>query len=210
MVAGAGNAHRLVLLDLPSPCSPETTRSGGVQDMTAKEARKPISDGTAGGSRLVRPPIDQPDNPLRDLGGSHCASTNEVLVSETLNALWAPPGETQTDQLRKVRAVSQTLAAFKPRDEIEGMLAAQAVALHFGAMECLRRAMVPNQPFETAAKLRKDGANLARAMTDMVEALNRKRGKGPQVVRVERVVVQEGGQAIVGNVQPTGRAEGGT
>jgi hypothetical protein len=27
-------------------------------------------------------------------------------------------------------------------------------------------------------------------------------GKGPQVVRVERVVVHEGGQAIVGNVQP--------
>ena len=38
-------------------------------------------------------------------------------------------------------------------------------------------------------------------MTDMLDALDRKRGKGPQVVRVERVVVHEGGQAIVGNVQ---------
>ena len=37
-------------------------------------------------------------------------------------------------------------------------------------------------------------------MTDMIEALDRKRGKGPQVVRVERVIVHEGGQAIVGNV----------
>jgi hypothetical protein len=54
----------------------------------------------------------------------------------------------------------------------------------------------------SASKLRKDGANLARGMTDMLEALDRKRGKGPQVVRVERVVVNEGGQAIVGNVQP--------
>jgi hypothetical protein len=35
----------------------------------------------------------------------------------------------------------------------------------------------------------------------MLDALDRKRGKGPQVVRVERVVVHEGGQAIVGNVQ---------
>jgi hypothetical protein len=42
---------------------------------------------------------------------------------------------------------------------------------------------------------------MARAMTDMLDALDRKRGKGPQVVRVERVVVHEGGQAIVGNVQ---------
>ena len=80
------------------------------------------------------------------------------------------------------------------------MLAAQAVALHFGAMECLRRAMIPEQPFEIASKLRKDGANLARGMTDMLDALDRKRGKGPQVVRVERVVVHEGGQAIVGAI----------
>ena len=50
--------------------------------------------------------------------------------------------------------------------------------------------------------MRKDDANLARAMADMLDALDRKRGKGPQVVRVERVVVHEGGQAIVGNVQP--------
>jgi len=34
---------------------------------------------------------------------------------------------------------------------------------------------------------------LFRAMTDMVDALDRKCGKGPQVVRVERVVVHEGG-----------------
>ena len=92
------------------------------------------------------------------------------------------------------------LRAFKPRDEIEGLLAAQAVALHFGVMECLRRAMIPAQPFDMATKLRRDAANLSRAMTEMLDALERKRGKGPQVVRVERVVVQEGGQAIVGNV----------
>jgi len=38
-----------------------------------------------------------------------------------------------------------------------------------------------------------DRQALARAMTDMLDALDRKRGKGPQVVRVERVVVHEGG-----------------
>ena len=57
--------------------------------------------------------------------------------------------------------------------------------MHHAAMECFRRAMLPNQPADFASKLRKDGANLARGMTDMLEALDRKRGKGPQVVRVE-------------------------
>ena len=61
--------------------------------------------------------------------------------------------------------------------------------------------MLPGQPSEVASKLRKDAANMARAMTDMLDAMDRKRGKGPQVVRVERVVVHEGGRAIVGNVQ---------
>jgi hypothetical protein len=98
------------------------------------------------------------------------------------------------------------MAAFDPQDEIEGMVAAQAVALHFGAMECFRRAMIKEQPFEFAAKLRKDGANLARGMSDMLETLDRKRGKRPQVVRVERVVEHDGGQAIVGNVSQAPRA----
>jgi hypothetical protein len=81
------------------------------------------------------------------------------------------------------------------------MIAAQAVALHHAAMECCRRAALPGQASDVASKLRRDGANMARAMTDMVDALDRKRGKRPQVVRVERVVVHEGGRAIVGNVK---------
>jgi hypothetical protein len=48
--------------------------------------------------------------------------------------------------------------------------------------------------------------HLARGMSDMLEALDRKRGKRPQVVRVERVVVHDGGQAVVGNVSQAPRA----
>jgi hypothetical protein len=59
------------------------------------------------------------------------------------------------------------------------------------------------------ARMRKDGANLAQGMTDMVDALDRKRGKGPQVVRVERVTVHQGGQAIVGTVQAGSAAAAG-
>jgi hypothetical protein len=34
----------------------------------------------------------------------------------------------------------------------------------------------------------------------MIDGLARKRGKGPHIVRVERVVVDDGGRAIVGAV----------
>ena len=134
------------------------------------------------------------------LGGSESDDFNGVILRETLATVWVP-GDEPDGQNRRIRATAAALAGFKPKDEIEGMLAAQAVAMHFGAMECFRRAMIPEQSGDVANKLRRDGANLARGVTDMLDALDRKRGKRPQVVRVERVVVQEGGRAIVGNVQ---------
>jgi hypothetical protein len=123
------------------------------------------------------------------------------MLRQVLSAMRVPPGgDRDAEVSRAIQAAGAALKAFKPRDEIEGMIAAQAVAMHFQAMECLRRAMLPEQLPEIASKLRRDGANLVRAMTDMVEALSRKRGKGPKIVRVERVIVQEGANAIVGNV----------
>jgi hypothetical protein len=147
-----------------------------------------------------RPPIltMAPPNGLKTMAGSDWPEFNDVLLKSTIAAV----ANTDPDALpQRVAAVSAALAAFKPVNEIEGMIAAQAVALHHAAMECLRRAMLPAQPSEVASKLRKDAANMARAMTDMLDAMDRKRGKGPQVVRVERVVVHEGGRAIVGTVQ---------
>jgi hypothetical protein len=76
-------------------------------------------------------------------------------------------------------------------------------------MECLRRAGIEGQHPDAASKLRKDAANLARAMTDMLDGLDRRRGKVSQTVRVERVVVHEGGQAIVGTVAASPGTSGG-
>ncbi len=144
------------------------------------------------------------ENALKLICGSERHQFNSVILDEVVSTM-AGKGTVDDDGVvRRIAAATAALAAFKPVDELEGMLAAQAVALHFGAMECFRRAMVLSQPAEYATKLRKDGTNMARAMTDMIDALDRKRGKGPQVVRVERVVVQEGGQAVVGNVQTGG------
>ena len=134
-------------------------------------------------------------------GGSKHPTFNRALFDRVMDTAWRQPGKEGAFQ-EIANVAYSALAAFKPVDEIEGMLAAQAVAMHLAAMECFRRAMLAEQPFEIAAKMRKDGANLARGMADMVEALDRKRGKNHQVVRVERVIVHEGGQAVVGCVAP--------
>jgi hypothetical protein len=136
----------------------------------------------------------------RTLAGSDHKPFTEALLDRTLATIRTSTNNPEA-AANRIAAAAVALAAFKPADEVEAMIAGQAVALHHGAMECMRRAILPDQHPDTASKLRRDGANLARAMTDMLDALDRRRGKEPQVVRVERVVVHEGGQAIVGNVQ---------
>lgn len=139
---------------------------------------------------------------LRMVGGSMSKALNNVLANQALRTMWQPPGTADDDRDRLYSAGIAAMVEFKPQDGIEGMMAAQAFGLHTAAMECLRRAMIPEQPGEAANQLRRQGANLSRAFLDVLAALDRKRGKGVrQVVRVERVMVAPGGQAIVGNVQ---------
>jgi hypothetical protein len=81
------------------------------------------------------------------------------------------------------------------------MLAAQMIVVHDAALECFRRAHLPEQTFEGRQAALGQANKLVRSYTTLLEALDRHRGKGqPQVVRVERVTVEAGGQAIVGAV----------
>jgi hypothetical protein len=129
-------------------------------------------------SSKKRAPIERASADETGVGGSIGRTFNWAIVRETAATIrmLGPEEDKTVDKLLEITCTA--LRAFNPLDEIEGMLAAQAIA----------------------ARLRKDGANLARAYTDMLDALDRKRGKAQQVVRVERVVVEDGGQAIVGNV----------
>ncbi len=89
------------------------------------------------------------------------------------------------------------------------MLAAQLLGLHEAAMECLRRGAVAGQTFEGRQANLGQASKLTRSYAVLLEALDRHRGKGqPQVVRVERVTVEAGGQAIVGAVAHPGGGDG--
>jgi hypothetical protein len=81
-----------------------------------------------------------------------------------------------------------------------GTATAQLVVSHNGAIECYRRAMIPDQSFHGRKENLTHANKLSRTHAALLEALNRHRGKGQQRVTVEHVTVNEGGQAIVGNV----------
>jgi hypothetical protein len=84
------------------------------------------------------------------------------------------------------------------------MLAAQMAAVHMSTMTFARRlAHVENIPQQDSAE--RAFNKLARTFAAQVEALKRYRSGGEQTVHVEHVTVNEGGQAIVGNVSHGGR-----
>ena len=101
-------------------------------------------------------------------------------------------------------AVVAALVGIEPKDELEGMLAAQLLAAHNAAMECYRRAMIREQTFEGRREALAQANKLSRTFTTLLEGLNRHRGKGQQKVTVEHVHVHAGGQAIVGAVEHPG------
>jgi hypothetical protein len=142
---------------------------------------------------------------LRHLGGSQSDVFNSILLNTLLQTDWRPKGQSEEDQAARLSAAVIAMGAFKPADEIEAMLAAQAIAMHHASMECSRRAMLNDQPFEVAQGLRKAAATASRTFSELLSALDRKRGKGGQQrVVVEHVHVHSGGQAIVGAVASGG------
>jgi hypothetical protein len=85
------------------------------------------------------------------------------------------------------------------RNEIEAMLAAQMAATHFATMTFARRLNhVETIPQQDSAERALN--KLARTFAVQMETLKKFRAKADQTVRVERVLVNEGGQAIVGDV----------
>lgn len=104
---------------------------------------------------------------------------------------------------REVNGALAALHAMAPTDPLEAMLISQMVACHAQAMRGLGRMRGVQSIDQLRANERAANAFL-RTYAAQMEALKRYRSKGEQTVRVERVYVGEGGQAIVGNVQTGG------
>lgn len=144
---------------------------------------------------------------LKMIGGSQSDHWNNIIANQAIQALWLKNSNAE-DQDKQVNAAVAALIGIGPRDELEGMMAAQLIAAHNAAMECYRRAMIGEQTFEGRRENLAQANKLSRSFATLLEALNRHRGKGQQKVTVEHVDVHSGGQAVVGEVQPAGGGDG--
>jgi len=178
------------------------TRPQTTQQAKPEQKRAP-SRTQKGPITLQLPSSDEQRGVLRSISGSDNDDFSTVLVNQIASALLQGAcGPKQRTRLAS--AMLAPMTGMKPRDELEGMLIAQAIASHNAAMECYRRAMMNEQTFEGRHENLKQAEKLSRTYAALVEALDRHRGKGQQRITVEHVNVQAGGQAIVGSVTSGG------
>ena len=94
------------------------------------------------------------------------------------------------------------IEAAAPKDEIEGGLAVQMACTHSAVMAVLARLGGGGGSEHRVIALASTAARLLRAYSTQVEVFRRLRHGGNQYVRVEHVHVNDGGQAVIGNVKP--------
>ena len=110
---------------------------------------------------------------------------------------------THSDETKGNGAIAM-YAGINPQDTIERLLAAQMVAVHNMAMECSQNAMLPEQTIDGVERNINRVTKLNRTFITQVEVLNKYRTGGKQTIQVQHVNVNEGGQAVVGNIQGGG------
>ena len=86
---------------------------------------------------------------MREAMGTGNARVQSEVFNQVVSALWRPSQLTEEESTKRMAAALGLLQTIKPADGLEGLLAAQMVATHSAAMECLRRAMIPEQTFES-------------------------------------------------------------
>ncbi len=142
---------------------------------------------------------------LETFGTPDCDLQHYLLIQATQTFIGIESSQ-EPDYDKMVNFCNNALAildGIQPKDEIEGMLAVQMVGIHNLIMDCISKT-VRTKLVDHMNLYINSGTKLSRVFTNQIEVLKKYRGKGQQKIVVEHVNVNEGGQAIVGVVNPGG------
>jgi|SaaInlV_120m_DNA_3_1039746.scaffolds.fasta_scaffold00966_3 hypothetical protein len=164
-----------------------------------RDKRQPptVSEGTAGDVRI------ETDHRIC---GVESQSVENLLLSQAMHSDGRAISATPAARIQPVVALMDSI---DPMNAIEGMMAAQMIALHNMAMDCSRRAAASSQSLAGRDMNLRHATKLMNAFTNAATALDKHRGKGQQKITVEHqhVQVESGAQAIIGDVNLEGRVK---
>lgn len=147
-----------------------------------------------------------------DIGGDYSGISRNSVGMRVTVGLIRQVANLGSDSKRFDESASNFVLGFvdamKPKDAAEALLLTQMAATHQATMMLAQRLNhAENIPQQDAAERALN--KLARSYAAQIDTLKRYRSKGQQTVRVERVTVESGGQAVVGNVETGGRGNEG-
>jgi len=136
---------------------------------------------------------------------SQCMGFPFVEIENTLNLLTrickARKGSIGKEELlTKLNASFLIFSGMKPKDSIEAMMITQMIAVHEMALSMSEKALITEQPNEFVEQNINRTTKLCRTYASLVEAFNKYRTKGQQKITVQHVNVNDGGQAVIGDV----------
>ncbi|MER8562053.1 hypothetical protein [Mesorhizobium sp. M0578] len=153
-----------------------------------------------GGKRIASLAVDHPDPALGyELLAEAVGADNGTFLAGTLDSLAKVAQVGNVVREGDMNYALSMVCGLRPKDQIEATLGVQMAAIHMATMNtamCMGEA----KTWELREAHERALNRLSRTYVAQVEALKRYRSKGEQRVIVERVNVEKGGQAIVGNV----------
>ena len=143
------------------------------------------------GERSVTIKVSE-DYQLRTLYGTRTGEAAAGLLMSALNAL----GEKGREYAELMMAMPIEM---EPRDAVEAMQVSQMGATHI-AMTTMSMKLHHAPSYQMQESFERSMTRLSRTYLAQMDQLKKYRAKAQQVVRVERVEVNDGGRAIVGDV----------
>jgi len=141
---------------------------------------------------------------IKEATGSDSPLAGKILMAQAINA--TSSFNINGESINTCTLAQRMLEGIRPEDHLEGMLAVQMVAMHNMALDCSRRAMLPCQTSEGRDMNMRHATKLINAFTNAINTLDKRRGKGQQKITVEhqQVLVESGGQAVIGDIHHGG------
>jgi hypothetical protein len=140
--------------------------------------------------------------------GKAMGTTDSAFRSELMVQLANASGKGRTPNEDALNFMLAVIEGIGPRDQMEAMLAAQMAAVHSATMR-FARSLAHAESTVQVDCCERTFNKLARTFAVQLEALKRYRTGGEQKMVVQHVHVNEGGQAIVGNVAASTAGGGG-
>ena len=150
----------------------------------------------------THPPDGEHENWWRRLNEALGTVSSDFVNASLLQIQAAARSPFGTISETAMNAALAMIAGARPKDEIEGALTVQMVCTHTAAMAILGKLDSGFGPERRIATYASAASRLLRVYVMQVEVLRRLRNGGQQFVRVEHVHVNDGGQAVIGNVKP--------